>query len=204
MRKFIPIHLAVEDALSEAVLRQIVEQCRPDFAIGSCFRRGGYGYLKRTINGFNQAARNLPFLVLTDLDQAECPLAIITEWLSHPKHPNLIFRIAVREIEAWLLAHRDAFADFLGIKAELIPSDVEAEDDPKRLLIELARKSRNRTLREALVPPRKSTAQVGPDYNGRLISFVEQNWKAKMAEPNAPSLRRAIAAISAFQPIWRE
>ncbi|MDF2210039.1 hypothetical protein L1F28_15070 [Arthrospira platensis NCB002] len=44
----------------------------------------------------------MAYLVLTDLDKSECPLAIINEWLkSQPKHPNLLFRVAVKEVESW-------------------------------------------------------------------------------------------------------
>ena len=30
------------------------------------------------------------------------------------------FRVAVREVEAWLLADRETFADFLGVRAKRI------------------------------------------------------------------------------------
>jgi len=45
------------------------------------------------------------------------------KWLPYPKHPNLLFRVAVKEVEAWLLAHRAAFATFLGISDKLIPQE---------------------------------------------------------------------------------
>jgi hypothetical protein len=117
----IPINLAVEDLLSEAVLRKILLYSEKPYAIGTCFCKGGYDYLKKSILGFNNAAKATPFLVLTDLDRTECPPVLLREWLPYPKHPNLIFRVAVKEVEAWLLAHRDAFARFLGIQRRLIP-----------------------------------------------------------------------------------
>ncbi|HEX9971235.1 MAG TPA: hypothetical protein VGD14_04115 [bacterium] len=98
------INLAFEDPLHEAVLRKIFSQF--NFAVGKCFSHGGYGYLKTKIQGFNNAARVTPFLVLTDLDQVECAPILIKEWLPVPKHPNLLFRVAVREVESWVLAHR--------------------------------------------------------------------------------------------------
>jgi len=36
-------------------------------------------------------------------------------------HPNFLFRVAVREVEAWLLAHREGIARFLGISEHLVP-----------------------------------------------------------------------------------
>lgn len=196
----IPINLAVEDALSEAVLKAMLQQSERPFVIGTCLNRGGYGYLKKILPGLNHAAQGMTYLVLTDLDRGECPLALISEWLRQPKHPNLILRVAVKEVEAWLLAHREAFAEFLGISVDLIPVDVDAIPDPKQTLINLARKSRKRLLREAIVPVANSTAQIGKDYNGQLIQFVQQNWQAASAQANSPSLKRAMNALMKFEP----
>ena len=105
MDENIPIVIAVEDYLSEAVLRVMFMQSTRAYAVGNCLGRKGSGYLKKKIKGFNQVAKGIPFFVLTDLDQTDCPPLLIGKWLSIPKHENLLFRIAVREIESWLLAH---------------------------------------------------------------------------------------------------
>jgi len=151
----------------------------------------------------NQAARGTPYLVLTDLDSAECPLALISSWLSQPKHQNLIFRVAVKEVEAWLLAHREAFSEFLGTPCDLIQDNVDEIADPKGFLINLASKSRKRTLRDAIVPAAKSTAKIGKDYNGQLIQFVYQSWKVDSARTHSQSLEKAINAIINFKPVWK-
>jgi len=156
--------------------------------------------LKRSINGFNNAAKGTPFIVLTDLDSAECAPVLMREWLTIPKHHNLLFRVAVREVEAWVLAHGTAFASFLGLREEVIPRTPDKLDDPKAILIELARKSRRTHLRAAIVPRRGSTAKIGPDYNATLSVFIEGSWDAKKAEELSPSLRRAFKAISDFEP----
>ena len=101
----IPLHLAVEDPLSEAVLRELLCQSGRPFAIGRCYQRGGFGYLRKTIQGFNNAAKGIPFAVLTDLDRYPCPMALIADWLRVPRHSNLLFRVAVHEVEAWILVH---------------------------------------------------------------------------------------------------
>lgn len=198
----IPINLAVEDDLSESVLREILKQSNRPFSVGACLKRGGYGYLKKIISGINHAAQGSVYLVLTDLDKNECPLSLISAWLPQPKHPNLIFRVAVREVEAWLLAHREAFAHFLGISVDLIPDDVDSIPDPKQALINLARKSKNRQIRDAIIPPPKSTAKIGPDYNGQLIQFVNKCWQAEIAKSHSQSLERAVNAIINFEPVW--
>ncbi|MCU0547176.1 MAG: DUF4276 family protein [Oscillatoriaceae cyanobacterium Prado104] len=198
----IPINLVFEDLLSEAVLKQMLVQSQRPFAVGKCFNQRGYGKIKKIISGLNYAAKGMPYLILTDLDREECPLIIISEWLTQPKHPNLLFRIAVKEVEAWLLAHREAFAEFLGISVNLIPADVDKISDPKQLLINLAKKSKKRELRDGIVPDRNSTAKIGKDYNGQLIQFVNQNWQVAPAQTNSPSLKRAMDAIENFQPTW--
>lgn len=198
----IPIHIAVEDFLSEMVLRVMIEQSGRHFAVGACMGRTGFGYLKKNITGFNKAAKGTPFLILADLDQAECPPILINEWLPVPKHNNLIFRIAVREVESWLLAHRKSFAGFLGIRESLIPPRPDELEDPKRVLIELTARSRKRRLREAIIPAPGSTAKIGPDYNGALISFVQNRWKVQEAAKRSPSLNRSFHTIKIFQQVY--
>ena len=198
----IPINLVFEDVLSEAVLKKMLKQSQRPFSVGHCLNQRGNDKIKKNISGFNNAAKGMPYLVLTDLDNADCPLVILSEWLTQPKHPNLLFRIAVKEVEAWLLAHREAFAQFLGISVDLIPGDADRIPDPKQLLINLAKKSRKRDLREAIVSEPNSTAKIGKDYNGQLIHFVNESWQVASAQTNSPSLKRAMNALINFQPTW--
>jgi hypothetical protein len=199
----IPINLlVVEDDLSEAVLKEILKQSQRPFSVGSCLKGRGYGYIKKNLPGINQAAKGSPYLVLTDLDRNKCPLDLRSQWLSPPKHPNLIFRVAVREVEAWLLAHRQAFAQFLGISKDLIPTDLDSVEDPKQLVIYLTKKSKKRYLRDAIVPVKNSTAKIGRDYNGQLIQFVNQNWNADLAKFHSLSLEKVVNAVKHFQPTW--
>jgi len=183
----IPINLAVEDALSEAIARKILSQSGQLYEVGVCYNRGGAGYLKKMIKPFNHAAKGIPYFVLTDLDQVECPPVLIADWLPNPRHHNLLFRVAVREVEAWVLAHRNAIAKFLSIREELIPQNVDEIIDPKQFLVNLARKSRNRNIRESIVPVPKSTAQVGRDYNGQMVYFVEKYWQLLEAKVHSPA-----------------
>ena len=198
----IPLNLAVEDALTESLLRKILEGLPDAYAIRTIYNRGGYGYLRQNINGFNNAAKGIPFLIGTDLDTYECPPALIVDWLLRPRHHNLIVRVAVHEAEAWVLADKENFASFLGIRSVLIPEDVEAIPDPKRELIHLARKARRRELREDICPPANSTRTVGPNYNSRLSEFVQRHWDPNTARQRAESLARTIDRLVAFQPQW--
>ena len=72
--------------------------------------------------------------------------------------------------------------------------------DPKQLVVNLARKSKHRDLRKGIAPGPKSTAKVGPDYNGTLILFVERYWDIDEAVKNSPSLERMVRAVREFEP----
>jgi len=204
----ISINLVIEDLLSEEVLRAILEQSRQKFEVIGRFpnqhRRSsssGFGYIKSKIKGFNNAAKGMPFLVLCDLDREECAPKLVREWLAEEPHHNLIFRVAKREVESWVMADRNAFADFLRIPLAKIPLNIDEElDDPKAFLVMLAKRSKDRAIRNAIVP-RHSTVKVGPDYNGKLIYFVQNKWNLERAVQHSDSLKRAVNAINNFKPV---
>ncbi len=173
------------------------------YQIGDRFHGHGAGFLKKRIKGFNQAARGMPYLILTDLDTDECAPLKLREWLPVPASPNLIFRIAVCEVESWILADQENMADFLGIGRESFPAQPDTIPDPKQLLVNLARASRKRTIRMNLVPKPGSTAKVGPAYNKRLCEFVQDQWDPLLAKSSSPSLMRAVKAIESFQSVWQ-
>jgi hypothetical protein len=202
MTGIVPLHLAVEDPLSETVLRTVLLQSGRDFAVGQCFQRGGFGYLKKTIQGFNQAAKGIPFLVLTDLDRYPCAPALMDEWLPVEKNANLLFRVAVHEVESWVMADQEAFAKYLGIRKAIVSTRPDEIVHAKEALISMARNSRKRELRQDIVPPTGSTRKQGPDYNGRLSLFVQRHWSLERASRNSPSLMSAWEAIQAFQPSY--
>ena len=202
MSEPIPISVAVEDELSEAIALRLLEESPGNFQVGRPYRRSGFGYLKKNMPGFNKAARGTPFFVLTDLDRRPCPSALIADWLSQPKHPNLILRVAVREVESWLLADDDGLSKFLGISKTLVPRAPDTLDDPKKSLILLAARSKFSNLRAAIVPPPKSIRVQGPDYNGPLAKFAQEKWNLRAARQRSPSLDRALLAIERFKPTF--
>jgi hypothetical protein len=154
------------------------------------------------IRGFNNAAKGIPFLVLADLERASCAPEVVNEWLPAGPNPNLILRFAVREVEAWLLADREALADFLGVHIAIVPINVEQLDDPKRELVNIARRSSRSDIRRDIVPRTGSSAVVGRGYNARLQHFVVAAWRPDIARNNANSLARTLAALSIFTPSW--
>lgn len=107
--------LAVEDELSAAVMRRLIQTTGRKFVISRTINARGYGRLKADMGKFKSASHVLPHVVLTDLDQYPCPPALLKDWKATALPPRLLLRIAVREVEAWLLADREGIANFLSV-----------------------------------------------------------------------------------------
>ncbi|MBU0656401.1 MAG: DUF4276 family protein [Gammaproteobacteria bacterium] len=187
------ICLAIEDALSEAVAEKLLSTSRQPFQITQRLGNSGFGYLKRNLSKFNQlAAKVTPVLLLTDLDKANCVLDFIQSWQQGLSlSEDLLFRVVVREIEAWLLADRQAFANWLDIPITLVPNEPENLSDPKQHLLNLVRRSKKRNLKAEILPSSKSHSPVGLGYNTELIRYVNNHWDPLTAAECAPSLARA-------------
>lgn len=105
--------------------------------------------------------------------------------------------MAVTESEKWLLADRDAFADALAVPIASLPWAPDEEIDPKRVVLNLARKSRRRVIREEVVSPHDPNKR-GTGYNLHLCAFVRSHWDAGRAAANSPSLERAVRRLKEF------
>lgn len=197
----IPIHLAIEDELSEAVLRRLLAHTNRDYAVGNAFGRSGFGYLRSTISNWNRAAQYVPFVILTDLDNGSCPAQLIAAWLSEPKHPNLLLRVAVREVEAWLLADRSNRGLYLRVPERWPPTNPESILDPKAALVDSTRRSRSAEIRDRIVPRGGSTAKQGRDYNSCLSEFVRTDWNVREAAWESNSLSRTVEKLRRFHPV---
>jgi hypothetical protein len=110
----------------------------------------------------------------------------------------MCFRVAVRQVESWLLADRERLAKFLAVSTAKIPPVPEAINNPKNTVIELARQSRRREIREDMVPRPGSARAVGPAYTARLIEFViggERGWRPDVAARHSESLNRSLRCL---------
>ena len=194
------ITLGVEDALSQAVATRLVEQYAEEARILEIVGLAGNDDLRKRLPSLNAVSSFVgPALVLTDLDRPEiCPAELVMEWTRNMnRHPNLLIRVAVLEVEAWLIADRVNLARWLSVALNVIPRAPESIDGPKRFLVQMARRSRSRTLREGIVRDRgNGLFQPGPDYNAQLIEFVNDHWNPETARLAAPNLDRAIRRIS--------
>lgn len=191
------ISLIFEDTLSEMIMIRLLADFQGKYEIHQSYSGHGYGYLKNNIKGFNQACVHSPYFMLTDLDRYECPLALINDWISFKMHPNFIFRIAVREVESWILADKEGLSRFFSLSMANFPDSPDSLPDPKNTLINLARKSRKRRIREDVVPVNKN-ASIGPNYNGCLSEFVLNHWDLHNAVSHSRSLNRTWQRLNQF------
>jgi len=188
------ISAAVEGIVDEAVVRRLIAHAGG--TPGAVYGRQGKSLLRQRIAGYNNAAQRVPWIVLVDLDRdADCAPPLRNAWLPQPAS-HLCFRVAVREVESWLLADVERLADFLGVSRSRVPAQPESLNDPKETLVNLARTSRRRDIREDLVPRPEGGRRVGPAYSSRLIEFVSGRWRPEIAARRAESLRRAIACLT--------
>jgi hypothetical protein len=194
-------NLIFEDILSEIVMKKLLTHTGRPYEIGDCHLGRGNGFIKKTIAGFNNASKGMPHFILTDSDNYRCPIDLIQDYLPGNIHPNMIFRIAVNEVESWVLADREGFAQYLRINVERIPLDCDSIADPKVHIISLARRCRNNYLKRGIIPKSGSTAKQGPYFNDCLIPFVKDNWDINNACNHSESLSRALRALSTFNPV---
>ena len=187
--------LAVEDELSESISTQILRHF--DIEIWYTIRGKGNVSLQQKAPELNRSANGAAIFLLTDLDTPrECPPGLIQSWIKGPINPRFFFRVAVMEVESWVMADRAGFAAFLSIPLHRIPSPTDDILNPKEFLLSLARKSKKKAVREALVPAQGATLSVGNQYNTLLSEFVREHWDLERAATASPSLKRTLDRLS--------
>jgi len=195
------VFLAAEDEPGLAVGQKLVKE-HARLTIYREFNARGYGGLKSRVPNYHVMGVNgFPVLMITDLDSSVCASEMIHDWLGRPPSAGFLFRICVREVESWLLAHREAMAEFLKVRLALIPTSPESLPDPKKRLMDLAKTSSQRKIRLAFTPIGSST--IGPDQNAMLKEYIFKTWDPAEAAKSAPSLARArerlrVLAISVY------
>jgi len=181
--------LATEDELSEAIGIKLLAEINLEPQSIQYLRKNGSGYLRSKLNNWKELSQIRPVLLITDLDQISCPMKLITTWLGGSAVPqDLLLRVAVREIESWVLADHEAVRQLIGKKGKLPPSPDELSD-PKSHLLQLAQLA-PREIREDLVKENGAITSQGIGYNARLRHWVSSSWSAERASTRSPSLAR--------------
>ncbi|MBI2272037.1 MAG: DUF4276 family protein [Bacteroidetes bacterium] len=185
----------VEDIIQELILIKLFEKYRPEVNLHGAIGKKGNSYIKKQLHGFNNASKHVPHIIITDLDDLPCSPSLIQNWIDFKPTKDFLFRIAVREAEAWLFADRKGFSKFIGAPLNKIPSDSETITHPKEFVIFLAKKSKKKMVKD-IIP--QGTAKVGPGYNMVMQDFIIRYWNIQEAINHSRSLAKAVKRIEIF------
>lgn len=198
MAQPLEIALVVEDILSLVLMEKVLAHTVRGYTVLRPLVERGVGNIRKSVPKYLTASLALPHVVLTDLDQTACAPQLRAQWGVAALPKSMLFRVAVREAEAWVLADRQGFAGFAGIPVSKISAAPESLADPKQELINLVRRSRNKRLAAELVPAQGSSVSIGPLYNERMGQFVREHWDVDAAMASSPSLERTFARLQTF------
>jgi hypothetical protein len=186
----------VEGDLEIPVTHKLLRATGIDSSFVRIINTQGRSKFWKSVGRYNAAAiHNGPVWGLADLESDPCANWLFERHLRGNRQPGFILRIAVKMLESWLLADRDTIADYLGVSRSEVPTEPEQEVHPKRTIVNLARKSSKRQIRENLIPSEKSCSSVGFGYTPILTRYVTEYWRPLIAQKRSSSLERALKAI---------
>ena len=189
----IPISAAVEGPVDEAVVYKLINYIGGQ--TGKVFVTHGKPNLRKRILAYVNASYYNPWFILVDLDtDFSCPYELLEKW-SIPSTDLLCFRIAVCEVESWLMSDYDRFASFLGVSKTNLSRNPDGLTEVKRNIVNLARYSNYRKIREGYVPREGSGRHVGPNYTSLMLDFIHNKWRPNVAMNVSESLYRAIQCL---------
>lgn len=198
MPQSLEVALVVEDVLSLAVMAKVLEHTGRGYSVVRPLIGRGVDNIRESISKYRNASRVLAHVILVDLDNVPCAALLRQQWGVDTLPHAMLFRVAVREVEAWILADRAGFANFAAIPKSKVPQAPETLTDPKQTLINLVRQSRSRRLSAEIVPAQGMSMSKGPLYNERLGQFVRDKWDVAAAMQIAPSLQRTVDRLQHF------
>ena len=185
--------IAAEGACDIEALRKILKST--GYEISREFNCRGKGNFYKKLINYANAAQHSDWLILRDLDRdADCPRSLLERIFPSTRPVRLIFRVAVRSLESWLMADRQIISDWMNVPVARMPSNPEALEDPKSALANIAYHSRSREIRGRMFPLQGSGARVGAEYESMVLDFIRKKWDPIRAHHNelSPSLSKLI------------
>jgi hypothetical protein len=67
------------------------------------------------------------------------------------------------------MADPETLAMFLRVSPAQVPTNPEGEDDPKRTMVDLARRSSKTAIQKDMLPQRGASRRAGPGCEGRIL-----------------------------------
>lgn len=193
-----PVDFAAEGLLDATVVRRLFSYSK--ITPGRAYYGKGKDNIIKRLPNWNQAANHSPWFVLVDLDRETCAPQAIKDWLPSP-NALMRFRIAVKEVESWLMADRSGLATFLKIEPNKITNDPDELNDPKSTLVNLCRSSKAAYIKNDMLPKGNYKSLEGPAYASRLAEFVLTTWNVKKAGQQSRSLNKCLKALNNFRKV---
>jgi len=193
----VPAYVFAEDVACERLGLAIVRHADPALQVTSRIT-SGFGKIRADVPKYRKLAQRAPVIVITDLDDRDCPVRMLETWKVAPSlGAKLAFRIAVRECESWILADAHGVGRHFGLSAAAVPSLPDELPEPKQAFLTLLRrKSKGRSAMLAdMLPMSGSMSPVGLGYNLHLGRFIDESWSVERAVQRSPSLARAVRSI---------
>ncbi len=190
----VAIQYLVEGVTDAPVIEQVIRACGGEPNRGLVAR--GKHKLDPKLRGIQRSCGpHSPWVVLRDLDNdADCGGMLVSKLL--PERSSFMeLRVAVRQVEAWLLADRLAFASYFAVSTARIPSAPDGCADAKRVVVDVCSTSKKSAIRHDMAPRLGSGRKVGPGYEGMIIAFADSAWDPRRAALESPSLARALDRI---------
>jgi len=162
---------------------------------------GGCSKLDAEISKFLQMTHTHAVCVLRDLDDEECAPSLLRRFGVDraPVSTNLVFRVPVRQIEAWLLADSENFARHFKVPKSQMPLQPDDLLDAKEEVLRLVRRSNSLSVREGMLPREGYATRTGPEYASQLNGFTKTVWNTNRARDISPSLDRSLRAFEDFK-----
>lgn len=184
-----------EDALCCALGERLVAAAMPRWSLArKSIDTGGITKLRAAVPRYTQQAQFVqPVLCIADTD-GRCAVDLLRELCPAPAS-TLLLRLAITEAESWVLADATAFAEAMAVPHAKVPADPESLADAKLAVLQLAKRSRHRHVRQEMVSDLDPGKQ-GSGYNLHLCKFVASSWRASEAAKTAPSLARAMTRLT--------
>ena len=207
------VYIAGEDEATREVIVRIIKEYGHDLNIlGSLPARGSQ--VKSSIKKYNQLSQKYPVILLTDLDEEPCgPVGKEKLLRDVQKSRDFVVNIAVDEVDAWLMADKDGFANYFGVPLSIMPNSVPQKMSGRKALPELSLPVKSswfithQLMQHSTNAERKAQVEVSPkdknckgkEYNTAIVPFVRNVWNPEKARLASDSLNRMILRIEKLQ-----
>lgn len=187
------IALIAEDAICQAIGERLIGEVLGWTLAISPINCGGVSRLLSQLDRYQTLARLYPVLCIADTDR-RCAV----ELLEKHRPPNLsarfLFRLAVPEIESWILADNKGFAEHFRVPESRLPRNPDEEHDSKLTILHLVQKSKSRLFKNEMISAYDRN-KIGTGYNLHLTSFVREKWSVEEAAMRSASLARCVSRL---------